>query len=71
MKEYEEVVKNPLSLEMIAARLKMGDYYRNKESLLSDLMLMVFATLLLSDVTSHIVISCTILTVTSHFIVCD
>ena len=39
--EYHEVVKNPLTLETLAFRLKMGDYYRNKECLLSDITLMV------------------------------
>ena len=35
------MVKNPLTLETLAFRLKMGDYYRNKECLLSDITLMV------------------------------
>ena len=39
--EYEEMVKNPINLEVIAFRLKMGDYYRNKECMLADLELMV------------------------------
>ena len=39
--EYYEAVKNPLTLETLAFRLKMGDYYRNKECLLSDITLMV------------------------------
>jgi Bromodomain len=34
------MIKDPMSLLIIHSRLKMGDYYRSKEALLSDLLLM-------------------------------
>jgi hypothetical protein len=34
-------VKDPINLTMISERLRQGDYYRNKEMMLSDLLLMV------------------------------
>ena len=39
--EYEDAIRNPINLEIIAVRQKMGDYYRSKESMLADLDLMV------------------------------
>ena len=39
--EYYAAIKNPLSLKDISDRLKLGDYYRCKEQMMADLMLMV------------------------------
>lgn len=39
--EYYETIKNPLSLKDVSDRLKLGDYYRCKEQMMADLMLMV------------------------------
>eukprot|EP00605_Chrysophyceae_sp_TOSAG23-4_P001386 GSChrysophyteH1.ASY1.ANO1.1506.1 assembled CDS len=36
--DYLDVVENPIDLRQIQQRLKMGDYYRTKEQMMSDLL---------------------------------
>ena len=41
MQEYQELIKDPINFSLLQTRIRSGDYYRNREMLFADLILMV------------------------------